>query len=291
MALRQTLDGNFMRWHYERAESRFPDLAEDDALNAYGRTSEAEDLFFLNEDGHRCVWRDRVHYFHKKDYRGWKYNEVRIRSIAYLVKPYKVTLATIDRPKSKEATALVKDCSGSGWNLPGDHPRHFSKIPQAVAIDIQVMILELVLTTSSDCILLPSTVLSNMKKSWSPTTYDCNYVHGPYGTHSIWKSVSDKRDRDGECTEYRNVSMKSIDASCLRTNKHFYASGSKLLYRYNSLAFNMRSTHHWRNPGHCFAPTRYYRPMPDTPSNTQPRRREQLIKQGISENEIGHNDT
>ena len=72
-----------------------------------------------------------VKYYHNSHYSGYKnlwarYHNGRI----YFVRPYRSTLAQIDRPKKPDITALVVHPSEVGWNLPKTHQRHLLKFPQ-----------------------------------------------------------------------------------------------------------------------------------------------------------------
>jgi len=149
MALRQTLEPDWVLEAYQiAAENQFPGLQTGLALEIYAQSNRITGIFFLDDKEERFIWGEGnilnqhplrnltyglnidIEYFNKKHYAGWKFasladNDGRV----YLVRPYKYTLAHIDRPKPALLSSLVAHPSESGWNLPVEHKRHFFKLP------------------------------------------------------------------------------------------------------------------------------------------------------------------
>jgi hypothetical protein len=56
MALQQTMNEYTLQYHQSDAEERYPSEDSGRALERYAKEHGIEGIFFLNDDGDRCVW-------------------------------------------------------------------------------------------------------------------------------------------------------------------------------------------------------------------------------------------
>ncbi|KAF8850569.1 hypothetical protein BDZ45DRAFT_769605 [Acephala macrosclerotiorum] len=231
-----------------RARRCFPDLDRESALVKYIRQECLQDVFFLDEDGNRCVYREDINYMHNC----WDDRDhIEIKSDCngqmYLLRKNNVTLKDIDRPKPTFMRRLITHTSESGWHLPVEHDRHFFQFPQ----EIQDRILHYALCIADVAFVQPKTVSSNRIHKLKAPTY---YTSPTLPPELLINTVTDK---DGSYHEIREIYRMEIDATCMRTCKKFYKDGLELLYSKNSFLFEMAncSTEHsrpscfWVGPG------------------------------------------
>ncbi|PMD25805.1 hypothetical protein NA56DRAFT_744819 [Hyaloscypha hepaticicola] len=233
MALHQTVDAETLAWYYKHAQRQYPDDDFETALNKWIKEEKEPGLFFLNEAEERCIWgADLVYFDHWGT--GPGYYKYPVGDRLFFIPKYKETLKQIDRPKTEGV--LFRHPSEKGWSLPETYKRHFLKFP----IEIQDQILNKVLTEAPPKSLQPSVISCNWVTCW-------NKPHLASGTSfdHIRPSTQDKptqlawiprRDKYGA---YSHVFQAAIDATVLRTCKHFYHTGINMLYSKNTLSFYM----------------------------------------------------
>jgi hypothetical protein len=135
-----------------RALAEYPDVEPSWAF-AHFVDYHVSGIFFLDEDGERCIWRSGKQvfcdpqrsaknfdpfaghdYFKFKNERGPGYFPAWSDSRVYYLRKSKVPMRFIDRPKERSLSLLVAHPSEQGWNLPKSHKRHFMKFPHGVSI-------------------------------------------------------------------------------------------------------------------------------------------------------------
>ncbi|CZR64056.1 uncharacterized protein PAC_13953 [Phialocephala subalpina] len=207
------------------ALKEYPDLNKETAIVQFIRKECIKNVFFLDEEGRRCIYRDEFYYVHRPflllDYEEEHCDCCERR---FLVRKQTASLESVDRPKLKHLGQAVRQPSEEvcGWNLPEDHPRHFLKFPQ----EIRDLILEFALWATSHPFVRPRLIESN----WKTHLREPNYFIGPNDFHSRSLGVCTRSDKAGKYFEFRQVIRKEIDASYLRTSGKFIADGLHLLY-------------------------------------------------------------
>ncbi|CZR64052.1 uncharacterized protein PAC_13949 [Phialocephala subalpina] len=135
MALQLPLRQRGVSTAQDAAIEKYPGINPDQALNKFVKENQTEDIFFLNDEGHRFIWGPDIDYYHKTNSDFDTFYEIhRGCREKYWFRRVKRTLAVVDEPKSEELSALVAHPSKQGWNLPIEHVRHFLKIPLGNAL-------------------------------------------------------------------------------------------------------------------------------------------------------------
>ncbi|KAF8850576.1 hypothetical protein BDZ45DRAFT_809019 [Acephala macrosclerotiorum] len=214
----------------EDAKEKFPDLEPVQAFNEHVKQDRVGGVFYLNDEGKRCMWGPDVDYFMSKWYYGRAFRERSgRRDKKYDVRYRKPTIRSVDRPKAKDITVLAAHPSEKGPKLLQDRENHFLKI----APEIRLHILELAVTAPREETVFPDLVT-------------CNW--------------------DGKYTEIRLVYCKAIDATCLRVCQQLYQEGIKALYGQNWYSFDMVNTYfHNCPPSYIGGKIKVWRPSPQEP--------------------------
>ncbi|EKD16765.1 hypothetical protein MBM_05234 [Drepanopeziza brunnea f. sp. 'multigermtubi' MB_m1] len=272
--LRQTAENYYLEGIQEWAmatPAEFDFAPEDIAMEMFARKYKKEDIFFLDDQGQRCIIRETLDYYQKKQWKGdrglQRVSPRNAKNRHFYLRRYKKTLKQIDKPKA--GGEIFAHCSEHQWNLPVGHERHVLSFPR----EILHLILEYSLTLKPERLCLqPMMITCNWKREWNEEHYNImTYENDGFEVrklpeaHEEFRSENIRSDLDGAYIEFRDVRRASIDAACLRVCKAFHA-GTQFLYGGNRFVFKMLAPMGGCPPSTLyFKATKQWRPCPAKP--------------------------
>ncbi|KAN0106129.1 hypothetical protein V8E51_009005 [Hyaloscypha variabilis] len=263
MALHQAVDPETLAFYMRLALGKHPKDAPHIAFKKWIIENKVPKVFFQSAAGERCILGADIEYFNPWR-RRTNYRKHQVDDRIFYVRKYKETLTQIDRPKP--AGALIAHPSESGWRLPRTHKRHFLNFPA----EIQHQILEEVLTAPHPESVQPSVISSNWGTKWNTPHFALgtwsDFGHLDKYNASIQLAWTPCKDQHGHYFEVRKVFRTPLDATILRTNRHFYRTGIDILYGRNSFTFNMVVTAWRASPPTLLPGDLLLRPNPGIPN-------------------------
>lgn len=126
-------------------------------------------------------------------------------------------------------------------------------------IEIQSRILQYVVSVKHPRAITPHVTICNWNRAWRARCYE--EADDPMGSLAFFP----KQDEHGPYTEVCEVKRPAIDATALRVNKHFFATGNKMLYSKNTFDFYLPIGNHYHSPSSTYDGKRRHRPNPEKP--------------------------
>ncbi|KAG4432936.1 hypothetical protein IFR05_011582 [Cadophora sp. M221] len=115
MALRQTMNADNLARVMESAVKECPIFSPSEALQEYAKIHRVNDIFFIDNDGNRCI---RTHNYTPKSSSSkedWRRHEYEIQKLNYRVDHFGyIPLKLINRPRGKKVVKIFEHASEKG---------------------------------------------------------------------------------------------------------------------------------------------------------------------------------